>query len=170
MIRYLKPNGRAAIVLPDGSLTGDGVKERIRKKLLEDCNLHTIVLLPNSVFQPYASVATNLLFFEKGKPTKNIWYWEHKLPERQKAYSKTNPIQLSEFDNLRKWWKKRNENEQAWLVPIKEIVESGYNLDIKNPSKAEEEHQYSSKELLKMLHNSFSENENILVSLKKELN
>lgn len=77
----MKDGGRAAIVLPDGSLTGDGVKARIRQEWLEKCNLHTIVRLPNSVFQPYASVATNLLFFTKGEPTKEIWYWEHKLPE-----------------------------------------------------------------------------------------
>ncbi|MDY5818827.1 MAG: class I SAM-dependent DNA methyltransferase, partial [Treponema sp.] len=91
MIRYLRDGGRAAIVLPDGSLTGDGVKQRIREEFLTQCNVHTIVRLPNSVFQPYASVATNLLFFTKGEPTKEIWYWEHKLPEGQKSYSKTKP-------------------------------------------------------------------------------
>ena len=85
MIRYLKNNGRAGIVLPDGSLTGEGVKARIREKLLTDCNLHTIVRLPNSVFQPYASVATNLLFFTKGTPTKEIWYYEHKLTRGTKS-------------------------------------------------------------------------------------
>ena len=98
MIRYLREGGRAAIVLPDGSLTGDGVKQRIRQEFLEQCNVHTIVRLPNSVFQPYASVATNLLFFTKGEPTKEIFYWEHKLPEGQKSYSKTKPIQKKEFD------------------------------------------------------------------------
>ena len=81
MIRLLKKGGRAAIVLPDGSLTGDGVKQRSRQEFLEQCNVHTIVRLPNSVFQPYASVATNLLFFTKGEPTREIWYWEHKLSE-----------------------------------------------------------------------------------------
>ena len=103
MIRYLKNGGRAAIVLPDGSLTGDGVKQRIRQEFLEKCNINTIVRLPNSVFQPYASVATNLLFFTKGEPTKEIWYWEHHLPEGQKSYSKTKPIQKSEFDSLKAW-------------------------------------------------------------------
>lgn len=77
MIHLLKDGGRAAIVLPDGSLTGDGVKQRVRQKLLQDCNLHTIIRLPNSVFQPYASVATNLLFFTKGQPTQNVWYYQH---------------------------------------------------------------------------------------------
>jgi hypothetical protein len=133
MIRYLKDNGRAAIVLPDGSLTGDGVKQRIRQHFLESCNLHTIVRLPNSVFQPYASVATNLLFFTKGEPTKEIWYWEHKLPEGVKAYNKTKPIQRTEFANLKKWWKNRKENEHAWKVSYDSIIKNGYSLDFKNP-------------------------------------
>jgi len=94
MIHLLKNGGRAGIVLPDGSLTGEGVKQRVRQKLLEECNLHTIIRLPNSVFQPYATVATNLLFFEKGKPTKEVWYYEHRLPEGQKSYSKTKPYVL----------------------------------------------------------------------------
>lgn len=122
MIQYLNNGGRAGIVLPDGSLTGDGVKQRIRQKLLEDCNLHTIIRLPNSVFQPYASVATNLLFFTKGTPTKEIWYYEHQLPEGQKAYSKTKPIQISEFDLVKQWWTDRKESEVAWKVSIETII------------------------------------------------
>ena len=169
MIHLLKNGGRAAIVLPDGSLTGDGVKQRIRQKLLEDCNLHTIIRLPNSVFQPYASVATNLLFFTKGEPTKAVWYYEHKLPEGYKAYSKTKPIQLAEFDPLKKWWKKRKSNDHAWKVGINTIIESGYNLDIKNPTQPEEEKQYTSAELLDLLHNSFAKSDKILNQLQKEL-
>ncbi len=169
MVRYLKDGGRAGIVLPDGSLTGDGVKQRIRQHFLENCNLHTIVRLPNSVFQPYASVATNLLFFEKGKPTKEIWYWEHELPEGVKAYSKTKPIQKREFDSLKKWWKKRKENEQVWKVSINKIIENGYSLDIKNPHTPEEEHPYTSAELLSMLHDSFQVSDDLLIKLKKEL-
>jgi len=169
MIRYLKDGGRAGIVLPDGSLTGDGVKQRIRQHLLETCNLHTIVRLPSSVFQPYASVATNLLFFEKGKPTKDIWYWEHKLPEGVKAYNKTKPIQKSEFDALKKWWKKRKENDQAWKVSIDKIKENGYNLDIKNPHFIEEIYEYSTTELVDMIHDSFRNSDEFLGKLKKEL-
>jgi len=169
MIRYLKVTGRAAIVLPDGSLTGDGVKQRIRKHFLESCNLHTIVRLPNSVFQPYASVATNLLFFEKGKPTKEIWYWEHKLPGGMKAYSKTKPIQKKEFENLRHWWANREANKQAWKVSIDDLSKNGYNLDIKNPHVTEEEQTYSSSELLDMLYNSFRKSDELLVELKSEL-
>ncbi|WP_256829740.1 N-6 DNA methylase [Pseudomonas sp. Pse1] len=169
MIHLLKEGGRAAIVLPDGSLTGDGVKQRIRQKLLEDCNLHTIVRLPNSVFQPYASVATNLLFFTKGKPTQNIWYYEHKLPEGYKAYSKTKPIQLAEFDILKSWWNNREVIDQAWQVDIDTIKANGYNLDIKNPHRVEEEKQHSSTELLDLLHQSFTKGDQLLEKLRKEL-
>src|SRR5690554_12510 len=167
MIHLLKDGGRAAIVLPDGSLTGDGVKQRIRQKLLEDCNLHTIVRLPNSVFQPYALVATNLLFFTKGEATKTIWYYEHRLPEGYKAYSKTKPIQLSEFDSLKAWWANREVNEQAWQVDFNTIKANGYNLDIKNPHRAEEEKQQSSSELLDLLHQSFAKGDQLLEQLRK---
>lgn len=169
MIRYLKMGGRAAIVLPDGSLTGDGVKQRIRQEFLEQCNVHTIVRLPNSVFQPYASVATNLLFFTKGEPTKEIWYWEHKLPEGQKSYSKTKPIQKSEFDSLKAWWNNRTENEQAWKVGINTLKGNGFNLDIKNPFVKEEEVTHTTAELLDLLSESFRKSDELIEELKKGL-
>lgn len=169
MIQYLKDGGRAGMVLPDGSLSGEGVKTRIRQKLLEDCNLHTIIRLPNSVFQPYASVATNLLFFTKGEPTKEIWYYEHQLPEGQKAYNKTNPIQITEFDPIKAWWNNRDEHEQAWKIDIETIKNSGYNLDIKNPHKKDEEHIYSASEILGMLNESFVKSDELLKKLQKEL-
>ena len=169
MIRYLRDGGRAAIVLPDGSLTGDGVKQRIRQEFLEQCNIHTIVRLPNSVFQPYASVATNLLFFTKGEPTKEIFYWEHKLPEGQKSYSKTKPIQKKEFDSLKAWWNNRLENEQAWKVGIDVLKNNGYNLDIKNPFVKDEEIVYSTSQILQMLGDSFAKSESLLNELKSSL-
>ncbi|MBQ8776885.1 MAG: N-6 DNA methylase [Treponema sp.] len=169
MIRYLRDGGRAAIVLPDGSLTGDGVKQRIRQEFLEQCNVHTIVRLPNSVFQPYASVATNLLFFTKGEPTKEIFYWEHKLPEGQKSYSKTKPIQKKEFDSLKAWWNNRSENEQAWKVGIDFLKNNGFNLDIKNPFVKDEEIVYSTSQILQMLVDSFAKSESLLNKLKSSL-
>ena len=169
MIHLLKDGGRAAIVLPDGSLTGDGVKQRIRQKLLEDCNLHTIIRLPNSVFQPYASVATNLLFFTKGTATQNVWYYEHQLPAGYKAYSKTKPIQLAEFDGLKTWWQQRQANQQAWSVDITSIKANGYNLDIKNPHQPQAEQQHSSAELLDLLQQSFSKSDQLLDQLRAEL-
>lgn len=169
MIHLLKQGGRAGIVLPDGSLTGDGVKQRIRKKLLEECNLHTIIRLPNSVFQPYATVATNLLFFTKGTPTKEVWYYEHRLPEGQKSYNKTKPIQVKEFDPIKQWWKDRKPSAIAWRVPVQTIIYRNYDLDIKNPHKVEEAHEYNSNELMELLHQSFKNSEVLLDKLKQAL-
>jgi type I restriction enzyme M protein len=169
MIHLLKQGGRAGIVLPDGSLTGEGVKQRVRQKLLEDCNLHTIIRLPNSVFQPYATVATNLLFFKKGEPTTEIWYYEHRMPDGYKAYNKTRPIQVQEFEPIKAWWNNRVESDICWKVNIDTIVERGYDLDIKNPTKAEEAHEYSSAELMAQLQQSLVKSSRLLSSLKEAL-
>lgn len=138
IIHLLKPGGRAAVVLPDGSLFGEGVKTRLKEKLLEECNLHTIVRLPNGVFAPYTGIKTNILFFTKGEPTQHVWYYEHPYPPGYKSYSKTKPLRVEEFDPEKKWWKKRKPTEQAWKVSAKDIRESGYNLDIKNPNTADD--------------------------------
>ena len=145
IIRILKPEGRAAVVLPDGSLFGEGVKTRIKEQLLEECNLHTIVRLPNSVFKPYASIGTNLLFFEKGEPTKDIWFYEHRVPSTQKAYSMTKPIRIEHLNACIDWWggadrKGRVDTDVAWRVTAQQIVANGYNLDIRNPHAVEDEH------------------------------
>ena len=140
IVRLLKPGGRAAVVLPDGSLFGEGVKTRLKEHLLSECRLHTIVRLPNSVFRPYASIGTNLLFFEKGAPTTEVWYWEHRVPAGQKAYSMTRPIRLEHLKGCVDWWDAREETEVAWKVTIDDIKARGYNLDVKNPHVEEEEH------------------------------
>jgi type I restriction enzyme M protein len=138
IMRLLKPGGRAAVVLPDGSLFGEGVKTRLKEQLLAHCNLHTIVRLPNSVFKPYASIGTNLLFFEKGPPTEEIWFYEHRVPEGQRAYSMTKPIRVEHLQPCVDWWGgtdrvKRVVTDVAWRVSAAEVKERGYNLDIKNP-------------------------------------
>jgi type I restriction enzyme M protein len=133
IMHRLKPQGRAALVLPDGTLFGEGVKTRIKEKLLTECNLHTVVRLPKGVFNPYTSIKTNLLFFEKGEPTKTVWFYEHPYPTGAKSYSKTKPLRIEEFALEKKWWAKRKETDQAWKVSLKEIQDRGYNLDIKNP-------------------------------------
>ncbi|CAO3441959.1 Type I restriction-modification system, DNA-methyltransferase subunit M (EC 2.1.1.72) [Azospirillum argentinense] len=145
IIRLLKPGGRAAVVLPDGTLFGEGVKTRLKEHLMEECNLHTIVRLPNSVFKPYASIGTNLLFFEKGEPTKDIWFWEHRVPEGQKAYSMTKPIRFEHLKDCIAWWGGadrlgRQETPQAWKVSDDEVKARGYNLDIKNPHTVVNDH------------------------------
>ena len=134
IIHLLNHGGRGALVLPDGTLFGEGIKTRIKEKLLTECNLHTIVRLPGSVFAPYTSIKTNLLFFTKGEPTREVWFYEHPLPPGYKAYSKTRPMRAAEFDDLRAWWPTREENERAWRVAVNDIVASHYNLDIKNPN------------------------------------
>jgi type I restriction enzyme M protein len=141
IVRLLKPGGRAAVVLPDGTLFGEGVKTRLKEHLMEECNLHTIIRLPNSVFRPYASIGTNLLFFEKGEPTKDIWFYEHQLPEGQKAYSMTKPIRVEHLQGCVDWWggakrEGRQETPQAWRVTAEDVKARGYNLDIKNPHAA----------------------------------
>ena len=140
IMHLLKPGGRGAIVLPDGTLFGEGVKTRIKEKLLEECNLHTIVRLPNGVFNPYTGIKTNLLFFTKGEKTKDIWFYEHPYPPGYKSYNKTKPIRIEEFGPEKKWWKKRKESELAWKVSVKEIIANNYNLDIKNPHDVGDDH------------------------------
>jgi type I restriction enzyme M protein len=133
IMHLLKPQGRAALVLPDGTLFGEGVKTRIKEKLLTECNLHTVVRLPKGVFNPYTGIKTNLLFFDKEGPTKTVWFYEHPYPTGAKSYSKTKPLRIEEFGAEKKWWGKRKETDQAWKVSLKEIQDRGYNLDIKNP-------------------------------------
>ena len=145
IVRLLKSSGRAAVVLPDGSLFGEGVKTRLKEHLMEECNLHTIVRLPNSVFKPYASIGTNLLFFEKGEPTKDIWFYEHRIPDGQKAYSMTKPIRFEHLNPCIDWWggakrKGRKETEVAWKVTEDEVKARGYNLDFKNPHTVADDH------------------------------
>jgi type I restriction enzyme M protein len=167
MIQLLKPGGRCAIVLPDGCITGDGYKERIREKLLTDCNLHTIIRLPQSTFFP-ATVSTNLLFFQKGTPTKEIWYWEHRLPEGQKSYSKTKAIQFDEFAPLIEWWDKREESEVAWKVKVSDL-KRGLDLDVKNPHREEEEKKLSASEVLSRLNASVETTHKLLAELQEQI-
>jgi type I restriction enzyme M protein len=150
VIKLLKNNGRAAVVLPDGFLFGEGMKTRLKEKLLNECNLHTIVRLPNGVFAPYTGIKTNILFFTK-KPeseqpgTKHIWFYEHPYPEGITSYNKTKPMQFEEFQTEIDWWGSevdgfatRVETEQAWQVSIDDIIARNFNLDIKNPHVGEQ--------------------------------
>jgi type I restriction enzyme M protein len=156
IIELLKEGGRAAVVLPDGTLFGEGIKTRIKEKLMTECNLHTIVRLPNGVFNPYTGIKTNLLFFEKChkdgngnalNPTSEVWFYEHPYPEGYKSYSKTKPMRIDEFqgeNGEKSWWgdlklrANRREDSRAWRVGAEEIRAGGYNLDISNPHRKEE--------------------------------
>ena len=138
----LKENGRVGIVLPDGFLFGtDNTKIAIKKKLMEECNLHTIIRLPGSIFAPYTSIATNLLFFDKTGPTKETWFYRMDLPDGYKAFSKTKPVELKHFSDVISWWdnrviikddKKDDSLTETWKskkYTIEEIIELNYNLD-----------------------------------------
>lgn len=144
-IQLLKNTGRAAVVLPDGFLFGEGMKARLKEKLLEECNLHTIVRLPNGVFNPYTGIKTNLLFFTKGQPTETIWYYEHPYPEGVKSYSKTRPMKMTEFQNEIDWWgseadgfANRVETEQAWKVDFATIKQEAIDKATPYWTKAEQ--------------------------------
>lgn len=144
IIKLLKNNGRAAVVLPDGFLFGEGVKSTLKQSLIEECNLHTIVRLPNGVFAPYTGIKTNILFFTKGTPTKNIWFYEHPYPDGVTSYNKTKPMRFEEFAAEQAWWgdeadgfRDRKETEQAWKISAADVAARGYNLDLKNPHQAE---------------------------------
>ena len=145
IIEVLKDKGRAAVVLPDGTLFGEGVKTKIKQLLTQECNLHTIVRLPNGVFNPYTGIKTNILFFTKGQPTQEVWFYEHPYPDGVKNYSKTKPMKYEEFAAEQAWWgdeadgfAARVENEQAWKVSIDDIIARNFNLDIKNPHVGEQ--------------------------------
>jgi type I restriction enzyme M protein len=133
--------GRAAVVVPNGTLFGDGVCARVKEDLLKGFHLHTIVRLPNGVFAPYTSIPTNLLFFDRSGPTETIWYYEQPLPEGRKQYTKTKPLQYEEFADCLAWWHDRKENKRAWRVSVSDVLKYddegsllAINLDLKNPN------------------------------------
>ena len=164
-MHLLKDGGRAGIVLPDGTLFGEGAKTRIKQKLLTECNVHTIVRLPQGVFNPYAGVNTNLVFFTKGEPTQEVWYYQLPLPEGMKQYTKNRGITAGEFEPVCSWWHNRTENEHAWKVSIEQIQERNYNLDFKNPHAGEQAEQMSSEELKEKILNTEKEIQSILKSI-----
>lgn len=169
IMKMLKPQGRAGVVLPDGSLFGEGVKTRIKEELLNECNLHTIIRLPNGVFNPYTGIKTNLLFFTKGTPTKEIWYYEHPLPKGIKNYSRSNPITIDEFLPEKQWWNNRVENEHAWKVSVETIIERNYNLDIINPYIKNNEIILSRDEIISEIQNSLNQCNSIFNKIKEVL-
>lgn len=176
LIMYiLRDGGRAGIVLPDGSLFGTGIKARIKEKLLSEFNLHIIVRLPKGVFAPYTDINTNLLFFIKGEPTKEVWYFEHPIPEHRRhlknpRYIMTDPLRLHEFDLEKDWWNNREKEEFkefAWKISIDEIKKKDYNLDFKNPNKKEEEEELSKEEIIERIEKSIENSKRLLKEIKE---
>lgn len=165
--------GRAAVVLPDGFLFGESTKTNLKRELLEEFNLHTIVRLPKGVFAPYTSISTNVLFFEKGAPTQDVWFFEHPYPQGYKSYSRGKPLTIDEFDLEKKWWggaqrKGRKTTEQAWKVSAKDIAARNYNLDYKNPHEVTVNHR-DPAELMQEFHEITHQLETAQNALKTEL-
>lgn len=132
----LKKNGRAAVILPDGFLFGtDNAKYNIKKKLMSEFNLHTVIRMPHSVFAPYTSIRTNILFFDNTEPTKETWFYRLDMPEGYKNFSKTRPMKLEHFNDVLNWWDNREEIEvdgfpKSKKYSIDEIVGRSYNIDL----------------------------------------
>jgi len=142
------PPARAAVVAPNGLLSGDGISARLKEELLKDFNLHTIVRLPNGVFSPYTPIPTNILFFDRSGSTEHVWYYEQPLPEGRKSYTKTHPIQFHEFAACLAWWHRREENERSWSVAAADIATGGYNLDRRNPCSNEDIAQLTPQQIV----------------------
>jgi type I restriction enzyme M protein len=137
-LRVTPKPGRAGVVVPNGTLFGDGVSARIKQELLTKFNLHTIVRLPSGVFAPYTPIPTNLIFFDRTGPTTEVWYYEQPSPKGRRQYTKTQPLQFEDFTDCLKWWPKRRDGDRAWKVPVEAILANNCNLDIKNPNTKED--------------------------------
>ena len=141
----LKEQGRAAVILPDGFLFGtDNAKVAIKTKLLREFNLHTIIRMPHSVFAPYTSITTNILFFDNTKPTDDVWFYRLDMPEGYKNFSKTKPMKLEHFDPAVEWWNNREEItidgfDKAKKYSVQEIADRNYNIDLCGYPHEEEE-------------------------------
>ena len=140
----LKENGRVGVILPDGFLFGEGVKTRLKQKLVDEFNLHTIIRLPHSVFAPYTGINTNILFFDKTKKTEETWFYRLDMPDGYKNFSKTKPMKSEHFNPVRDWWKNREEILEGKFYKSKsftpsELEELNYNLDQCGFPKEEEE-------------------------------
>ncbi len=164
--------GRAAVIVPNGVLFDEGVGGKIKKKLLTEFDLHTVVRLPNGTFSPYTLIPTNILFFERGRTT-DVWFYEHPLPEGRKNYTKTKPLRYEEFTDCEAWWGGRErdgraETSQAWKVPIAEIADNGYNLDLHNPTRPDDLAHRPPAELLAELIDTEQQILDLLQSLQRD--
>jgi type I restriction enzyme M protein len=167
----LKQNGRCGIILPDNFLFGtENSQKNLKEKLLNECNLHTIVKLPAGVFAPYTSITTNMIFFDKTGATEKIYYYDIPLPEGYKSFSKTKPFRDMHLDGVRAWWNNRdNGDENAYVVTKDEVIANGYNLDFKNPNKVVEEHEFTLEELLSSMNEKTNNISHLLEKISIEL-
>lgn len=161
--------GRAAVVVPNGALFADGVCARIKERLVKEFNLHTIVRLPNGVFSPYTPIPTNLLFFDRSGPTKDIWFFELPLPGGRKSYTKTKPLQSEDFSSLIDWWRDKSENEHAWKISVESLTKTNYNLDLHHPSSSDTLEYQDPEEIVQQLIEREKSIMDLLISTQEEL-
>ena len=164
-----KYGGRCGIVVHNGTLSNPGIASKVREDLLRDFNLHTIVRLPKGVFSPYTDIETNLLFFEHGGPTKEIWFYQVPLPEGRNLYTKTKPMKFEEFGPVLSWWKNRIENSQAWKISLEFLIANDFNLDIKNPNAPIDEEFCSPEDIVSKLLKKKSIQDALFNSIQHEL-
>ncbi|MDP2869165.1 MAG: N-6 DNA methylase [Methyloversatilis sp.] len=161
--------GRAAVVVPDGTLFNVGVASRIKEQLVKGFNLHTVVRLPFGVFEPYTPIRSNVLFFDASGPTETTWFYEVAIPDGRKKYTKTKPLRAEDLEECVAWWNRREESEWAWRVSIGDIVEAGYNIDFPNPSRPEASLPDDPVELLRLINENQKVISESLVSLQNIL-
>lgn len=173
-----KKGGRCGLVVPNSFLFGDGICARIKKELIDNYNLHTIIKLPNGVFSPYTDIPTNLIFFDRDGPTKIVWYYELELPAdrltlKNPRYNKSRPIKFEEFNPVISWWNDRKVGNNSWILSISDILKyneqgeiTDINLDIKNPNKLNNEKEHNVNELIEMINT----NESFINAKIKDLN
>lgn len=174
MARLEKHKGRCGVVVPNSVLFDQGIGGRIKAELMSKFNLHTVLRLPNGVFAPYTLIPSNVLFFEKGKQADHIWFYEHPLPEGRKNYTKTKPLAYEEFAECEAWWGGRSredrvETDQAWKVVASDVVESGYNLDLRNPHRRDDLTHRPPAELVAELIDTERELLSLLEDLQREI-
>jgi type I restriction enzyme M protein len=168
--------GRAAVIVPNGILSADGVAARVKEELLTSFNLHTILRLPEGVFAPYTDIPTNVMFFDRSGPTRNIWYYEQQLPPGRRQYTKTMAMRFEEFSDCLTWWRQRSGTANAWSVDADEVLKYGddgllvsVNLDIKNPHAKEKVQHLSADQLLDEVVRDEQEIAGLLVDIRKLL-
>jgi type I restriction enzyme M protein len=167
--------GRASIVVPNSLLLANGIASRIINQLIKEFNVHTIVRLGDGVFAPYTDIPSNLIFFDSTKATDNIWFYEIDIPEFKKKYSKSKPIRIEEFENLKKWWNDRTENENAWSIRVADVIkeaENGsvsINLDLKNPNKKDIYIGLNAESIANDIYSQISENLKLIENIKEEI-
>jgi type I restriction enzyme M protein len=175
MAKIKRGEGRCGIVLPNGFLFGEGVATDVKKQLLQRFKLHTVIRLPEGVFQPYTKINTNVLFFDSGDPdstewgTKEIWFYEHPLPEGRSSYSKTKPLEYSEFLPLLEWWDNRQENTRAWKVPLQDVIDNNFDLDIKNPNAEKTPESFPPEDLVTSISTKSKRTDILVTSILQEM-